>query len=1117
MKFCVECGTKLGLLCPHCGVENQRTFKFCGQCGGTLDAPQPTVSESVVAADPVKQAPEAQPTRNIALDLARDILQSKAALEGERKQVTVLFADIKGSTELIEGLDPEEARRLLDRAIERMMEAVHRYGGTVNHVLGDGIMAIFGAPVSYEGHALRACYAALAMQEGIHRYSDEVRHEHGLDVQIRVGLNSGEVVVRAMGNDLHINYSAIGQTTHLAARMEELATPGSIRLTAGTHRLVEGLVQVKPLGPVPVKGLRDRVEVFELIGVGPARRRLQAAAARGLTRFVGRQTELDVLQQALEQPRAGRGQVVAVMGEPGIGKSRLFWEFIHSQRTHGWFILEASSISYGKATAYLPLIDLLKTYFQLEERDGERRIREKLIGKLLTLDKALEPTLPAFLSLLEVPVEDLQWQALDHLQRRQQTLDAVKRLLLRESQVQPLLLVFEDLHWIDGETQALLDTLVESLPAARVLLLVNYRPEYQHDWGSKTYYTQLRLDPLRPDSAEELLHALLGDDAGLEPLKRRLIDWTEGNPFFLEESVQTLVEIKALVGERGAYRLEHTLPTIQMPATVQAVLAARIDRLPPEEKHLLQAAAVIGTDVAFSLLRAIAEVPEEALRRGLAHLQGAEFLYETTLFPDLEYTFKHALTHQVAYRSLLQEQRRTLHARIAEALELLAGDRLAEKVARHAFQGETWEKAVAYLRQAGAKAFGLSNYREAVECFEQVLVALEHLPENRHTTEQAIDLRFDLRNSLLPLGQLDRILEHLRQAETLAQALDDQPRLGRVHAYMAHYCWQTGEHDQAIESGQRALAIAEALDDFDLTVVTNFFLGQAYHARGDYRRVTDFTMRNIESLEGDLICKRFGMTGLLSVLSRTWLAWSLAELGDFAQGMSRAEEGVQIAEAANEPYSRIAAYFGESLVSLRRGDFHRAIPKLERGLMLCQTGNLPIWFPRVASVLGYTYALSGRVTQGLPLLEQSVEKTASPGFMGSCSLWFLWRSEAYLLAGRVHEAIEGAQRALDRSRDCKERGCEAWAFRLLGEIALHRDPPDTEKAEDYYRQALDLAEMLGMRPLVAHCQLGLGTLYGQAGRLEHARSELSAAVDLFRAMDAPFWLTRAEDALAQAD
>ena len=754
--------------------------------------------------------------------LAEKILTSRAALEGERKQVTVLFADLKGSMELLAERDPEEARQLLDPVLDRMMAAVHQYEGTVNQVMGDGIMALFGAPLAHEDHAVRACYAALRMQEAVKQYATEVQRTHGVPIHIRVGLNAGEVVVRSIGSDLHMDYTAVGQTTHLAARMEQMAMPGSILITPAVLGLVEGFVQVKALGAMPVRGLRDPVEVYEVTGAGVVRSRLQAAAARGLTRFVGRQPELETLQQALAQAQAGHGQVVAMVGEAGVGKSRLLYEFGHSHHTQGWLVLESASVSYGKASPYFPVIDLLKRYCHVEERDDPRTIRAKVTGQILTLDEALQETIPALLALLDALPADSPFLTLDPPQRRQRTLDGLKRLLMRESQVQPLLLVCEDLHWIDTETQALLDSLVESVPTAQLLLLVNYRPEYQHGWGSKTYYRQLRLDPLPPASADEFLQALLGDDPSLGPLKQLLIARTGGNPFFLEESVRTLVETGMLVGAPGAYRLAQPLASLQMPATVQAVLAARIDRLPPEEKHMLQTAAVIGTEAPLPLVQAIAELPEADLYRGLAHLQAAEFLYETRLFPEREFTFKHALTHEVAYNGLLQERRRALHARIVEALEALYPDRLAEQVERlahHALRGEAWDKALAYNRQAGARVAVRSAYREAVAYFEQALVALEHLPERRDTLEQAIDLRLDLRNVLFPLDEHARIFDHMRVAEPLAERLDDPQRFGWIACYLCISFSAMSEHEHAIAAGQRALALATTSGAFDVQVV----------------------------------------------------------------------------------------------------------------------------------------------------------------------------------------------------------------------------------------------------------------------------------------------------------
>jgi class 3 adenylate cyclase/tetratricopeptide (TPR) repeat protein len=1053
--------------------------------------------------------------------LTEKILATRVALEGERKQVTVLFADLKWSMELLAERDPEDARQLLDPVLEHMMAAVHRYEGTVNQVMGDGIMALFGAPIAHEDHAVRACYAALAMQDAMRRYSEEVRRTHGITVQLRVGLNSGEVVVRTIGNDFRMDYSAIGQTTHLAARMEQLATPGSILLTAETWQLAEGFIEVKALGPVPVKGLAAPVEVCELVGATAIRRRLQAAAARGLTRFVGRQTELAALQHALARAGAGHGQLMAVLGEAGVGKSRLVYEFIHSHRLQEWLVLESASVSYGKATPYLPVIDLLKRYAHVEAHDDARTIRAKVTGQVLTLDDALQETIPALLALLEALPEDSPFRQLDPPQRRQRTLEALKRVLLRESQAQPLLLVFEDLHWIDAETQTLLDSLVESLPTARLLLLVNYRPDYQHGWGSKTYYAQLRLDPLPPANAEALLEALLGHNASLVPLQQFLITRTEGNPFFLEESVRTLAETGMLLGGPGVYQLAQALPTIHVPATVQAVLAARMDQLPAEEKRLLQAAAVIGHAIPLHLLQAIAELSEEAIHRGLTHLQTAEFLYETRLFPELEYTFKHALTHEVAYSSLLQERRRALHTTIVEAIERLYPDRLAkqvERLAHHALRGEVWDKAVAYCHQAGVKATDRSAYPEAAAYLEQALEALPHLPEDRGTREQAIDIRLNLRPVLFPLGELKRALDRLREAETVAEHLHDQRRLGQVLASTISCWWLMGAPECAVEYGERALTIAVALGDVGLQVTSHLSLGQAYVTMGHYRRAADYFRRTIESLKGHRLSQRFGAAILPTVLSRAWFVWCLAELGEFGEGMVPGEEAIQMAEAVGHPFSLLNACYSLGLLHLRRGDLHKAIPVLEQGLEVCNAWGLhTLGFHGVASFLGTAYVLAGRAAEALPLLERVVKQTDAMGVVSDHVLGVIPLGEGYLRAGRIGDALRLARHAAEVCHQHQERGHEAWALRLLGEIHAHLDPPAVELAEEYYRQALSLANELDMRPLQAHCHRGLGLLYAKIGRREKVRVELSAAIALYRAMEMTFWLPQAEAALAEVE
>jgi class 3 adenylate cyclase/tetratricopeptide (TPR) repeat protein len=1070
---------------------------------------------STMSSPPV-EAPVRTPLTYTPPYLAEKILTSKSALEGERKQVTVLFADLKDSTELIRGLDPEAAQQLLDPAIHCMMDAVHRFEGTVNQVLGDGIMALFGAPIAHEDHALRACYAALAMQAAMRTYTEVVRRTRGLELRMRVGLHSGEVVVRTIGNDLHMDYSAVGETTILAARMEQMATPGSIRLTPSTLGLVEGLVRVNALGLVPVKGLPDPVEVFELVGVTALQRRFQAAAVRGLTRFVGRQHELDALHQALAQARAGHGQVVALMGEAGVGKSRLAYEFVHAHPTQGWRVLESASVSYGKATPYFPVIDLLRRYCHVEEQDDPRTVRAKVTGQVLTLDETLQDTMPALLSLLDVLPDDSPWHTLDPPQRRQRTLQGLKRILLRESQVQPLLLVFEDLHWIDAETQALLESLVDSLPTARLLLLVNYRPEYQHGWGSKTYYTQLRLDPLPPASADALLRALLGEDPSLAPLAPLLIARTAGNPFFLEESVRTLVETGVLVGEPGAYRLTQALSTVQVPATVQAVLAARIDRLPPEEKRLLQTAAVVGTEVLLPLLQAIADLPEATLHRGLAHLQAAEFLYETRLFPEQVYTFKHALTHEVAYGSLLLERRRVLHARLVEALEALAPERAAEQVdrlAHHAVRGEVWSKAVTYCQQAGARANDRAAFREAVAAFEQALQALAHLPESGDTRRLALEIRLALGSPLHTVGEYERHLTLMGEAETLARALDDRVRLVRVLALKVLALNMMGDPDGAIATGRQALELAAALGDSALQEQASFYLGLIYYFLGDFGRTAELLRCNVEAAD-----RASGTPSTdVRINSRAWLARTLSAFGAFAEGRRHGEEALRLATLEGRAQTPIIAHGCLGQLYLAQGDLEHTIRVLDQGLALCRAAGNRSWLQPIAGDLGFAYALQGRLAAGRMLVEEAIRESIRAGVLGYRSRLVAQLSEVCRLAGHGEEAWQHAHQALDLARQQKERGCEALALHQLGAVHAHADPPDVAQAEAHYQQALALAEELGMRPLVAHCYLGLGRLYGQTGQREQARTALTTAIDLYRAMDMTFWLPQAEAALAQVE
>jgi tetratricopeptide (TPR) repeat protein len=597
-----------------------------------------------------------------------------------------------------------------------------------------------------------------------------------------------------------------------------------------------------------------------------------------------------------------------------------------------------------------------------------------------------------------------------------------------------------------------------------------------------------------------------------------LIQRTEGNPFFLEESVRTLVEAGVLAGERGAYRVAKPFDSAHVPATVQAVLGARIDCLGPGDKRLLQAAAVIGKDVPYLLLQAVWDESGQQLREGLARLQVAEFLYEANLFPDVEYTFKHVLTHEVAYSSLLQERRRALHAQIVHAYQSRYADRAAEHVQRlayHALRGEVWDQAVVYARQAGEKAAGHSAYREAAAYFEQALTALAHLPPSRRAQALAIDLRVDLRNALWPLGEQGQIIDHLHAAEGLARALGDQRRLGLVSAYESASWWWAGNHEAAAQAGQRALAIAGSIEDLTIQVLADFYLGHAYYDLGDYRQAITHLGRNVERLRGDLARERFGLLAPASLASSTWMVRALGETGDFADGISRGEQDLRMAEAMEQPFSLIMSYFPLGALYVRKGDLEKAISLLDRGVRLAQSMGMRYFLPHATSALGYVYAQAGRGAEGLAMLEGALEQGTSMQGMAGHSLAYAWLGEAYLLAGQADAGTQHGRHALALAQQHGARGNQAWALRLLGEIAAHADPPDVAQAEANYREARALADELAMRPLVAHCHLGVGTLYRRISRDQDAHGELVTAAELYRSMEMTFWLEKAEAALAQ--
>ena len=1029
-------------------------------------------------------------------------------IPAELKLVTVLCCGPVTSSAVGAHRVTELRYRRLSRLYTLTEPIVRQHGGTLQPVVGDHLLAIFGVPAAQEDHAQQALLAALDLQQPLPETGGERRAPRGEVLTVRIGLHSGVMAVGGIEHGPAMAAAVVGDMVTWAVALQEHAAPGSILCSRATARLVHRVVRVGTVDQVPVPGQPTAVPTYTVLGRRLQRRFLGLQGRCVWTPFVGRRRELTALQASLARVEAGHGQVVGVVAEPGMEKSRLVYEFHRRLRKRPVAYLATNGFVHGTASPYLPIVALLRQMCGLGEGDAPATIAAKVYASLQKLGLEPERWVPYLLHLLGVSVGTESLGGLSPEALKARTREALVQMAHQGAQQRPLVLVVEDLHWIDPSCEEVLAALVDQLPGARLLLLLTYRPGYRPPWIGKSYAAQVALAGLSRRDSQRLVQAVMRTEAVGEPAVQAILARAQGNPFFLEELAHAVVE------QGDLYPVEGLL------ATIQAVLAARIDRLPPEEKHFLQTAAVIGREVSLPLLQSLAGVPEERLFRRLTHLQAAEFLYETRLFPAIGYRFKHALTQQVAYETLLQERRRSLHARIVEAIEVLAGDRVSEQVERlvhHALRGEMWEKALTYCREAGEKTLARSAHREAVASFEQALSALDHLPETRDTREQAIDLRLALSSALRPLGYSGRILTALREAESLASALNDSRRLAQVSVFLSRHFFFVGAYDQAIVCGQRALALATADRDMVLPALANLRLGLAYRHQGDYRRAIESFGQTVVGLEGTRSRERFGMVFLPAVLARAGLAACHAELGTFAEGRALGEEGLRIAETADHPGSLMYACWGIGLLSLRQGDLPRALPRLERAVTICQEADLPALFPEMAAALGAAYTLAGHVAEAVPLLTQAMEQTTATERKVYQALCRLALGEAQVRVGRLEEAQDLVKRALALARAYQGRGHQAYALYVLGDLAERREPRGNELTESYYRGAFALPEVLGMRPLQAHTHLALGTLYVKMGAQKRARIELITAIELYRAMEMTFWLPQAEATLAQVE
>ncbi len=1087
-SFCEGCGAKLELICPSCKASVTPGARFCKKCGTSVGSAK--VDVSATASSPGSQ-----------ISVAADS-DATEAIEGERKTVTALFADIKGSMDLIEDLDPEEARAIVDPALKLMMDAVHRFDGYIVQSTGDGIFALFGAPVAHEDHPQRSLYAALRMQDEVKRYAEKLRAEKGVNLQVRVGANTGEVVVRSIKTGAgNVEYTPIGHSTSLASRLQALAAPGSIAISETVRKLAEGYFALKPLGPARIKGVSEPVNIFEVTGLGPLRTRLQRAAGRGLTKFVGREREMEATRNAAELARAGHGQIVAAMAEAGTGKSRLFFEF-KAKNQSGWMVLETFSVSHGKASAYFPVIDLLHNYFKIIGDDDERSRRAKVIGSVLALDRALEDALPYLFALLGIVESDDPLAQMDGQVKKRRTLDAIKRLLLRESLNQPLMVFFEDLHWIDDETQAFLNLLADSIGTARLLLLVNYRPEYSHHWNSKTYYTQLRLDPLGKEGADEMLSSIVGDGADVRPLKRVIIERTQGNPFFMEETVQVLLEEGALKRDGAVVRLTKPLSELKIPPTVQAILAARIDGLPADEKDLLQALAVIGKEFQLSLVRAVTAKSDDELNRMLGNLQLAEFIYEQPTVGDIEYSFKHALTQEVAYNSVLTERRRITHKRTADAIEARFAERLEDhfsELAHHYLLSNDVARGIRYARLAAEQALGRSAYEEASGMLEAALKLLEKHPDSTERLRAELGLRsIESTLAFVRYGASSKQRElAINRLCEIGERIGEPDQVVRGLVTLVNLRFTQGEASSGLELARRSLELAKSTEDDALLTDAEWEFGIVAESCGNFSEAVP-ALENARD-RATRFERAFSMSGLMSSsASRVHLAPSLMLLGRVGDAAKIAAEGLTRARESGHLFSlgHALCVTGGWLARYRREPEIARICA-EETIFLSEEHGLAEWLPWGHFNHGWAVAELGRLEEGIAEMESGLTGFRQMGGVPRLQYAIASFARSCARTGRTQEALAMMDGALAHVERSGEKVDLAEMLRLKGEMTLMSDASITAEAEHCFRDSLEVARAQSARWWELRTTTSLARLLAATNRRDEARALLANIYNWF--------------------
>jgi class 3 adenylate cyclase/tetratricopeptide (TPR) repeat protein len=1105
-KFCRECGAKLLYLCPQCHSENLPGDKFCGECGSPL-----TPSASSLSMDLSLDEKLAKIQRYLPDGLTEKILAQRNRIEGERKQITVMFCDMEGFTALSEKIGPEETYSITDQIYEILIHKVHDHGGTVNELMGDGIMALFGATIALEDAPQQAIRSGLAIHREINKLSEKIEKEGRITpLKMRIGIHAGPVVMGALGNDLRVKFTAVGDTVNLASRMEELSEPGAIYITEEVFKLAEGFFRFEALGEKQIKGREKPVKVYRVIAPSTRRTRFDVSAERGLTPLVGRERELELLLDGFDRVKAGKGQVFSIVSEAGVGKSRLLYEFRKAIANEDFTFLEGRCFSYSRGVAYYPIIDILRSNFDIQEGEDDSEIKEKVKNSLKIIGADESSTLPYLLELLSVKESGIAQISMSPEAKKDRIIEALKRIILKGSEIRPLIMAVEDLHWLDKSSEEVAKNLLESIPRAGVLLILTYRPEFVHTWGSKSYHNQLTLHRLSNRESLEMVYHLLGTREIEKPLEEIILKETEGVPFFIEEFIRSFKDLKIIEKKGNAYLLSKDIQRVTIPSTIQDVIMARVDSLPEGAKEVLQMGSVIEREFSYKLINHVSGLPEQTLLSHLSVLKDSELLYERGIYPQSNYIFKHALTREVVYDSILDKKKKKLHEEIGNAIEALYQDSLGEHIevlAEHYFLSENYKRGADYSRLAGKKAEKTASLNDAIAHAKKRVASLERLTQTDDVQKEMIDARTVLG---LYNTQMNYIVEAKKAIDPvidLAVKHNNKRRLCQIYTVLgAYYLFVEDNYPEVFKTLEEALKISWEVKDIVSLALANYFLGCALGWNCDYEKASKFFQKAVDM---NVAAKNlWGIAGMKSHLAY----FSYYHHGEIELQFKTSSEALHIAEESGDIYSEGMAYVSHGVSCYGKGLFKEAEKHLLKGLEFCERSNFPSWIALARFNLGETYFEMGDFPKSKEYYEKVIQILEPNQLLPS------WANLVRISLARAkvmnQEKDVNFEWLTTLSRNNKVRVIEGWMPRYIGEILLNVENPKLSEAEAWIHKAIEADQRNQSMFNLGKGYALYGVLFNRKGERLKARENFSKAREIFKDCGADGWVEKTEKDLA---